>query len=94
MPATEVITTPDSVTQIDGVFNIGLPLALSPVPFPPGGPGVPRALADDFTVAAGVLEVDEPTLLPLADPALSHLTHTMSWGAMSAEFRPDGHGGA
>lgn len=94
MPATEVITTPDSVTQIDGVFNIGLPLALSPVPFPPGGPGVPRALADDFTVAAGVLEVDEPTLLPLANPALSHLTHTMSWSAMSAEFRPDGNGGA
>lgn len=93
MPATEVITMPDSVTQIDGVFNIGLPLALSPVPFPPGGPGIARTLADDFSVAAGVLEVDEPTLLPLANPALAHLTHTMSWGAMSAEFRPDGRGG-
>lgn len=94
MPTVQVITTPDSSTRLESSFNIGLPLALSPTPFPPDGPGLARALAADMSVAAGTLDVAEPTLLPLADPALTHLNHSVTWDAMTAEYPPNGYGGA
>lgn len=46
MPVTEVIATPNGSTRSERRYSIGLPLALSPVPFPPGRPGIVRPLAD------------------------------------------------
>ncbi|MBX3621246.1 MAG: hypothetical protein KF891_14845 [Rhizobacter sp.] len=94
MPAVQVITMPGNTTRLDNNFNIGLPLALSPAPVPPAGPGIARALAPDFSVAAGGLDATEPTLLPLADPALTTLVHSVTWDAMTAEYPPNGNGGA
>jgi hypothetical protein len=89
-----VITLPDSSTRLESNFNIGLPLALSPTPFPDGRPGINRTLAPDFSVPVGSLEATEPTLLPLANPNLNTLTHSITWDAMSAEYPPHRHGGA
>ena len=94
MPATLVITMPGSTTRLDNNFNIGLPLALSPTPVPPDGPGLARALSPDLSVAAGALDVAESTLLPLADPALHELAHSVMWDAITAEYPPIGYGGA
>ena len=93
MPTVQVITMPDSSTRLESAFNIGLPLALSPTPFPAGRPGINRTLAPDFSVPAGTLEATEPTLLPLADPNLNTLTHSITWDAMSAEYPPHRNGG-
>lgn len=91
MPTIEVITTPDSTTRLERNFNLGLPLALSPTAFPPG---IARTLAPDFSVDGGALDVAEPTLLPLADPALGQLDHRIDWGAMNAEYPPHPNGGS
>lgn len=94
MPAVQVITMPDSSTRLESNFNIGLPLALSPTPVPAGRPGINRTLAPDFSVPAGTLEATELILLPLADPNLDTLTHSITWDAMSAEYPPHRNGGA
>ncbi|WOB06433.1 hypothetical protein [Piscinibacter gummiphilus] len=94
MPAVQVITMPDSSTRLESNFNIGLPLALSPTPLPAGRPGINRTLAPDFSVPAGEFVATEPTLLPLADPNLNTLTHSITWDAMSAEYPPHRNGGA
>ena len=91
MPALEVISTPDSTTRLESNFNIGLPLALSPTTFPPG---IVRTLAPDFSAEGGFLDVTEPTLLPLADPALHQLNHRIDWDAMPAEYPPHRNGGS
>jgi hypothetical protein len=39
-------------------------------------------------------ECAEPTLLPLADPDLFELQHTISWGAMSPQYAPHPSTGA
>lgn len=88
MTVVETVTTPFGSTTRERLYNIGLPLALSPTPFPPAGPGIARALGADYSIAAGTLSVTEPTLLPLADPDLFELQHTISWGAMSPQFVP------
>ncbi len=94
MPATEVIVTPNSSTRLDHMFNIGLPLALAPTPGSPTEVGVLHTLGDDFSLSAGTLTSVEPTLLPLADPNVQTLTHTITWGEMSAEYPPHRSGGA
>jgi hypothetical protein len=94
MPTVEVHTSPNGTTRDERRYSIGLPLALSPVPFPPGRPGIVRPLADNYTVEAGSHSSTEPTLLPLADPDLNELQHTMAWDAMTPEYLPNGRGGA
>ncbi len=91
MPAVQVITSAGTTTRLENNFNIGLPLALSPTTFPPG---IARPLAADFSVQDGALDVTEPTLLPLADPALHQLNHRIDWDAMTAEYPPHPNGGA